>query len=162
MLKFIQCRDYKEASIFVLLSSIAALALAYVSEYVFLLKPCPLCIYQRIPYFIAIDLSIIALVLKKYRPIFLKASLFAIAISMSIAIYHVMVEQDILTGPISCSGTSLSGSSDDIIKQLINTEAVNCKTPALVVFGISMAGWNAIYGATIIMYVANRIKSYGK
>ena len=54
--------------LFVILVGVAALAAASFAQYVGGLAPCPLCLWQRYPYGVAIVLGIIALMLTDGRP----------------------------------------------------------------------------------------------
>ena len=47
--------------VLILVTSIFALAVAYISQYGFGFEPCVLCYYQRIPYFAVIVLSLLSL-----------------------------------------------------------------------------------------------------
>ncbi|KKB96054.1 Disulfide bond formation protein DsbB, partial [Candidatus Arcanobacter lacustris] len=50
---------------FILLVSVTSLIIAYGAEYIFGIKPCILCIYERIPYMVVAVLSIASLLFKR-------------------------------------------------------------------------------------------------
>ncbi|MBA2628838.1 MAG: disulfide bond formation protein B, partial [Rickettsiaceae bacterium] len=51
--------NLKNIHIIMIAASVISLLTAYLAEYIFLLAPCPLCLYQRFPYLIFIMLGLI-------------------------------------------------------------------------------------------------------
>ena len=135
--------------LFVILVGAAALAAASFAQYVGGLAPCPLCLWQRYPYGVAIALGIIALLLAD-RPIAARIVLalggLAILTSGGIAVFHVGVEQHWWAGLASCSGAiDLSLPADQLAKQLMEAPVVRCDQVAWSLFGLSIAGYNVLY-----------------
>ena len=128
--------------------SAAALAAAYISQYGFGLKPCILCLYQRVPYFINIGLGLLALLATFRYPRLVTVLLWAAALvffaNAALAGFHVGVEQGWWKGLPSCGGAILpeNASLEELRKALTQQEIVRCDKPAWVMFGISMAGYN--------------------
>jgi disulfide bond formation protein DsbB len=158
-----------------LLASIAALASAFVAEYGFGLKPCPLCIYQRIPYAVVIAIAFPAFIagsvaLKKrprdkhgerifYYSVLL--STLALLTDAAIAFYHVGVEQHWFAGLQTCSGNTFHGDADAVLAQMLETDAVRCDVPAFVFLGLSMAGWNMLYAFALgLLGIAGLVRKY--
>lgn len=141
--------SYKNMLFFLLLASISALFLAYVSEYGFDMKPCILCLYQRKPFFIVILLTAAVLFLpyfKRHKILAIELAMVVLLINAGIASYHVGVEKKIFSGPITCSGISSNPDTIEELKVVLKlTKPVPCNKPQFVMFGISMAGWNVIY-----------------
>jgi len=133
------------------LISFTALAAAYVAEYGYGLKPCELCLYQRVPYWTAMPLGLAILFLAKRHPrpaaILTMAGAVIFAAGAAIAFYHTGVEyhwwRSFLEG---CSVSLNAGSIDDLMAQIQATPAVRCDAAAWrdPVLGLSMAGWNAV------------------
>lgn len=130
--------------------SALALASAFTAQYAFGLQPCPLCVYQRWPYAIAALLGLFALThaLKKNE----KTAALAVFISSIvfltgalIAAYHVGVEQhwwaSFLEG---CRADFSAMTPEELLKHLSEKPAVRCDVIAWQMFGISMAGYNAM------------------
>ena len=72
------------------------LATAYAFEYLANLQPCVLCIYQRIPYAVAIGLMLVAAILRKnsqFNLILFIAASVVFAIGSAIAVFHIGIEQ---------------------------------------------------------------------
>jgi len=139
--------------LFVILVGVAALAAASFAQYVGGLAPCPLCLWQRYPYGVAIVLGVIALLLTD-RPVAGRAVLalagLAILTSAGIAVFHVGVERHWWAGLASCSGAiDLTQPADQLAKQLMEAPVVRCDQVAWSLFGLSIASYNVLYaGAT--------------
>ena len=137
----------RDSAAAVLLFSLAALAAAYTAQFVFGLQPCALCLYQRIPYFVA---AAVAFALLLWRPDVRTTSWLlaicglAFAVNGGIALFHVGVEQHWWQGLASCSGgTRGAGSVDDLMAQLSKPVTVaSCDQVSWSLFGVSMAGYN--------------------
>lgn len=124
---------------------------AYVFEYGFKLLPCPLCLEQRIPYYVAIPLAaLLALAAWRGAPrAVLAGGFLAIAALMlwgaGLGVYHAGVEWKWWAGPLDCSApvTSL-GSAGDLMKQLQKITIVRCDEAAWRFLGLSLAGYNVL------------------
>jgi len=118
---------------------IALLGGALGSQYVGRLHPCEMCYWQRWPHGAAILLAAAAFVIPaKSRTLTALAAL-AIAISGAIGVYHAGVEIGWWEGVTTCTaGGALS------LDQLMKVPLVRCDQIQWSLFGISMAGWNAI------------------
>jgi disulfide bond formation protein DsbB len=134
----------------VVVAAVTAPAVALLSQYVGGLQPCVLCIWQRWPYVAAIVFGIAGLALAR-RPAALRVLLAlagaAFLVSAGIAVFHVGVEQHWWQGTSEC-GSSLSGaqmSLEELKAMLEAAPVVRCDEVAWSLFGISMAGYNAIY-----------------
>ncbi len=126
-------------------SSIAALALAYIMEYGFDVLPCQICTYQRIMYFCAIFFSLSSLLF--YKRFFLLLTVVSYCMNAGIAFYQIAIEHGWITNILSCSSpVELKNMSDsEILEYTMTHNIVSCDVPALIIFGISIAGWNMIY-----------------
>jgi disulfide bond formation protein DsbB len=101
--------------------------------------PCHLCLMERWAYYVAIALSLV-LLLTKFG---MKQGLYLLALIMLAStifgIYHSGVEWKWWPGPNSCTGGSSLGGLPDLTKPV-----VMCDEAALRIFGLSLAGWNAV------------------
>lgn len=143
------------AGLFLAACSAAALAGAYFSQYVLGLAPCPLCLYQRIPHAILIALGLMAVFLARKGQV--KPAAFVIFLSSLIALggaaiaaYHVGVEHHWWVSFLEACTADLS--PDNLLKTIEKTAAVRCDVVPLSVFGISMAGYNALLSAAMFAY----------
>ncbi|TNC69473.1 disulfide bond formation protein B [Rubellimicrobium roseum] len=112
--------------------------------------PCPMCWWQRYPHFVAVAIGALALVARGPALPWLGAM--AALTTSAIGVMHTGVERGWWTIQTSCTGGgdlgSLSGAD------LLSTEApriVMCDQVAWSLFGISMASWNAIFSAVLVV-----------
>jgi disulfide bond formation protein DsbB len=134
------------------LISAATLATVYASQFIGGLVPCELCLYQRWPWWAALLLCILAM------PTILSTNLRALLVGLAglsvlagagIAIFHVGVEQHWWPGLASCSATGQTPASFEQMQQMLSQPAASCDEPAWTMFGISMAGYNAILSIVV-------------
>lgn len=124
--------------------SLAMLLGAFAFQYIGGLLPCVLCLWQRWPHAAAVVLAALGIGLGgRVWP--LLGALAALT-TAGIAVFHVGVEQTWWEGLASCTVNALEGVSAG---DLLNTDVsvggpVRCDAIAWQMFGISMAGWNAI------------------
>lgn len=153
------------APIVILAVSVVALATAYIAEYGYDLEPCILCLYQRVPYALAILLAGGALVLLRGRNISGVSWLMAMAgvaflAGGAIAVYHVGVEQAWWESAV-CGGELAVGMNvQDLQAALLAPPPKSCDAIDWTFLGLSMASWNAMMspvfaaaaiGAAIVM-----------
>lgn len=146
---------YNRAAVFallllVLLAGTVLVALAF--EHIGGLIPCALCLQERIPYYIGALLTGLAVLLALVRrwPVLIQLLFVAVFLLMAadagLSAYHAGVEWGWWAGPAGCSGNGAmeSQNAQDLFAVFDEVRPVPCDTPALVVFGLSMAGWNAV------------------
>ncbi|SMG07344.1 disulfide bond formation protein B [Paracoccus sp. J56] len=113
--------------------------------------PCELCILQRWPHLVAAIVGVLIWWLGWKR--WLAAlGLIAALCATGFAIYHAGVELKLWLGPQHCSG-GVAGlatlSTQDLLTALEAAPVVRCDEVSWSLFGISMAGWNAICSALL-------------
>lgn len=131
--------------------SVFSLGFALISQYVFGLQPCELCIYQRWPYVIVGVIGLFILLFLRHRPK-LAALLMAVAAvtfftNMGIAIFHVGVEQKWWAGLKTCSQPDFMGknlSVEELEALILAAPVVPCDEIAWTLFGLSMASYNVM------------------
>ena len=72
-------------------------------------------------------------------------------VEAALAAYHVGVEQQWWHSATGCSSAGGANSLAALRAQIMNAPLVSCDVPELVVFGLSMAGWNVVYSLTCIL-----------
>jgi disulfide bond formation protein DsbB len=114
------------------------------------MAPCELCLRQREVYWMALALGLILLLVRK-KPQIIRAGLVVLGLvfltGMIIAGFHAGVEWKLWPGPASCTGglQELSNMSGDLLSALETPSTVpQCDEIPWAMFGISMAGWNAL------------------
>jgi len=144
--------------------SLLALSGAFVGQYVFLLHPCELCIYQRIPYTLILVVS-----LPSYFFIKSQKSLYYIAVFCSllflvdsgIAAYHTGVEYGFFQAPSTCSGGGSEGQSlEEMRAAIMNAPLVSCAQAMAYIFGLSMAAWNML--AAFLAFIVSAVVLFKK
>ena len=129
----------------VALASALSLAAAFTAQYGFGLRPCHLCLMQRIPFAVNIALGGIGFFVKKTsRPMISLAGL-AFLINAGIAAYHSGVERKWWTGLSGCSTPDMSGSIEDLLRRIQQTDVVRCDEIPWSLFGLSMANYNVFF-----------------
>ena len=139
------------AALIVAAGGAATILGAYFFQYVLGLNPCPLCLEQRIPYYVAIPLAV-ALAAAAYirwdeRIIRIGLGLLAIAflIGAGLGVYHSGVEWKFWAGPQDCSGPiNALGSVNDLMSRLATIKVVRCDEAAWRFLGLSLAGYNVL------------------
>ena len=131
------------------------IATAYAFEYLANLQPCVLCLYQRIPYAIAIGLMLLVAILRKHTQlnlILFIATSVVFAIGSAIAIFHIGVEQQLWQGTPGCGNFITTDSVEALRKQLLAQPIVRCDEVTWSLFGISMAGYNFLISSSLLLY----------
>lgn len=128
--------------------SLAALVAALIAEYSFGLKPCILCLYQRVPYgvgFVLGGLAVLPMMPPRFRRGLVGLAGLGFLTGMGIAAFHVGVEQHWWAGTSSCSSNGLGALSIAEMQAALSAPAVvPCDTPQWDLFGITMAGYNVV------------------
>lgn len=146
------CRPVRAAALLLAAGSAFALAAAWYFQLVVGLAPCPLCLDQRIPYYAGLPLGLFAAVLawqgrQNLARIVLGVLAVAMLANVGLATYHAGVEWGFWPGPTACTGAPVA--ADDILSALRSTRVPRCDEAAWRLFGLSMAGWNALIAAAL-------------
>ncbi len=132
--------------------SLAILLGAFAFQYIGGYPPCAMCLWQRWPHAAAIALGVVGVLFPATFIAWLGA--LAAAITSGLGVYHTGVEQKWWQGPTSCtgSGDALSGlTGTDLLSLDGPTGVVMCDEIVWDLFGISMAGYNAIFSALFVL-----------
>ncbi|MFK8040219.1 MAG: disulfide bond formation protein B [Rickettsiaceae bacterium] len=136
---------------------VCAMTFAYYVQYVMVLEPCTLCVYQRIPYIIILILSIIGLMFSTKRYCILILILIMLASSVLVAGYHSAIENHWIEATERCqSNFQQFSNTKSLAKNLANfhqQNIVDCSKPALVILWLSMTEWNFIMNLTVLVFV---------
>ena len=148
-----------------IISSLMILSAFYL-EYFHGALPCDLCIIQRWFHGAIIAYSFIIILIIKKTLISKKLLILGGAIlwfSSSLAgLYHFGIEMNFWTGPDGCS--SNIDFSKDTLTYLLNKSPIKCDEVMFKIFGLSLAGWNAVasffifFLASILLFNKRLIK----
>ena len=147
-------RFYLIIFIFSLLSLIIALYIEFFLGY----SPCKLCIYQRMPYLIAIFITFLGRSYYK-NLIWLYALLLIFFSSFLLSGYHFGIEQGVFNEFSGCTGNSLNITDKNELLKLLNTEVNSCKNVDFKIFGLSLASINLLLSFLIFVLVIGKIKN---
>jgi disulfide bond formation protein DsbB len=150
-LRRIDTQPIKMAALIIAAAGAVTILGAFLFEYALKLAPCPLCLEQRIPYYVAIPLALIVLVaaFAGAPPWALMAGLALIAAAMlwnaGLGAYHAGIEWQWWAGPQDCSAPiSDFGPAGNLLRQLETINVVRCDEAAWRFLGLSLAGWNVL------------------
>ena len=151
----------RTAQLVALLLPLALIAGALGSQVLGGLVPCEMCHWQRWPHYAAIIVAAVSFAIP-HRPTRMLFVLFAgvlIAVSGGIGVFHAGVEYHWWPGITPCSTHVTGGDPMEILRQQIGAPIVRCDAAQWELFGISLAGFNAILslgGAVAIFALAVR------
>jgi len=144
-----------------LLLPLALMAGALGSQYLGGLSPCEMCLWQRWPHYGAIVVAALAILLRRTalsRPLTILAGLLILT-SGGIGIFHAGAEYHWWKGPEHCTGFA-HGSGADLLRSILAQPLIRCDVPQWTLFGISLAGFNAIFsilgGLTVVTLCLKR------
>ena len=148
---------FATARLLALLLPLALIAGALGSQLIGGLYPCEMCHWQRWPHYAAIVLALLAFLVPspaaQKRLVLLAAA--AIAISGAIGVFHAGVEYGWWQGLTECSVLN-AGSGQSSLADIMASPLIRCDVPQWTLFGISLAGYNAIFslgGSALILWL---------
>ena len=128
-----------------------AIFFALYIEHVLGYKACKLCLYQRVPYIIAIFISFIGYNYFKNNKILILVFIIFI-ISALVSGYHYGIENNIFEEFSGCAVNSLDIVDKTELLKSLNDNVVSCKDANFKLFGISLAGINLLFSLLIVIY----------
>ena len=141
----------KNFYLFILFYSLFAILFALYVEYILQYKPCKLCLYQRVPYIVAIFISFVGYNYFKNEKILI---LIVVIFSISVLIsgYHYGIENNIFEEFSGCNTGSLEIIDKSELLKSLNDNVPSCKDVNFKLFGISLAGINFLLSLLIVIY----------
>ncbi len=132
---------------------------ALVLQHGFGYAPCPLCLEQRWPYYIGVPIAfILAFVGDRLPGKFLALLLVLLAVLFAygcfLGVYQAGAEWNFWLGPADCSAGNVGSNPADVgglLDAIDNSTVVSCTNPRLRVLGVSLAGWNAVVMAVLVL-----------
>lgn len=148
------------------LACAAALTGALIGEKVYGLRPCLLCLYERIPYAVVGVFALIMIILPtsaRLRWLALGLIMLALAVNLGLGVFHVGVESHWWASP-ACTAENTAGMVNlaDMQAALEKPPAPPCDEVQWRLFGISLAGYNTLYNAALLAFTliaARRLRS---
>ena len=150
----------KLKSLYLLITAISIFTLlsAVYIEYILGVKPCVLCIYQRVPYMIAIFFCFYGYYnLKNKLWIYLLVITFLLSAILSG--YHVGIENNIFKEFSGCTSNNTDIiNKDELLNSLKETQP-NCKDVTFKLLGFSLATINIFLSIIIVILIIKTIKN---
>jgi disulfide bond formation protein DsbB len=145
-----RAKPQHSAAAVIVVVGVLGIATVYFFQYVLEILPCPLCLEQRVAFYISIPLAALLWLGANYgvsRKVMLLGFLAIAAVMLwntGLSTYHAGVEWKWWTGPVDCSGPiDKFGSANDILKQLNQRiSLIRCDEAAWRFLGISLAGYD--------------------
>ncbi len=133
------------------LGSAAMLLSAWGFQYLGGLAPCKMCIWQRYPHAAAAVIGVVALAVPKLRILPALGALAALT-TAAIGLFHAGVERGWWEGPSTCTSGDIGGlTPQQLMDQILAAPLVRCDEIPWELFGVSMAGWNALVSMGLVL-----------
>ena len=150
--------EIKKIYLIIFIISLLSLLIALYIEFFLGYRPCKLCIYQRIPYLVAIFFTFLGISYSK-NLIWLYALLIVFFSSFILSGYHVGIEQEIFEEFSGCTGSSLNITDKNEILKLLNSGVNSCKNVDFQILGLSLATINFLLSFVIFILILKVIKN---
>ena len=153
----------KKFLFFLLIFISLTLISAYIIEYKLDHKPCKLCLYERIPYFLSALFIIKILFFKNYEKIILFIISLIFICSSILAFYHFGIEQNFFKESIACTtGDVLNAITKEQLLEQLKQGNISCKNVNFRILGMSLAAINTIFSIILSVIFINLFLKYGK
>ena len=150
--------EIKKFYTIIFIISMLSLMIALYIEFYLGYSPCKLCIYQRIPYLIAIFLTFLGISYSK-NLFWLYALLLIFFFSSLLSGYHVGIEREIFEEFSGCTGSSLNVIDKNELLKLLNSKVNSCKNVDFRILGLSLATINFLLSFVIFILILKVIKN---
>ncbi|WP_454811766.1 disulfide bond formation protein B [Labrys neptuniae] len=152
------------------LIGLVVIASALVLQHGFGYAPCPLCLEQRWPYYVGVPIAfILAFIGDRLSAkvmvvaLLLLAALFAYGCGLGI--YQAGAEWNYWLGPANCAAGNIGSNPANVgglLDAIDTSTVVSCTNPSLRIAGLSLAGWNAIVMAVMVLITLKGAASAAK
>jgi disulfide bond formation protein DsbB len=146
-------------------ASLALIAGALYTQYVWGLPPCPMCHWQRWPHIAGAVVGLGGAFLVRAGVLSAAAAkpaaLVAISgliISGSIGVFHAGVEWGLWEGPAWCGGSSYVPGQDEAVFNIVRCDVAAWRDPFL---GLSLAGYNALISFAVAGFCLSLLRRKG-
>jgi disulfide bond formation protein DsbB len=150
-LSLARARPVASAGVAIAVIGAATMAGFFFFQYVLGYPPCPLCLEQRIAYYVAVPLAAMVLlglsVNSSHKVLMLALAAIALAMlyNAGLGVYHSGVEWHWWPGPQDCSGATPDfATGGSLLNQMNKTRPIRCDEAAWRFLGLSLAGYNVL------------------
>tara|TARA_Y100001970_G_C13919736_1_gene692823 strand:- start:148 stop:627 length:480 start_codon:yes stop_codon:yes gene_type:complete len=150
--------EIKKFYLIILIISTLSLLIALYIEFFLGFNPCKLCVYQRVPFLIAIFISFLGISFSK-NLVWLYILLITFVSNFILSGYHFGIEQEIFNEFSGCTSDSLNITDKNELLKLLNSNTNSCKNVDFRIFGLSLATINFLLSSVIIIIMLKVIKN---
>lgn len=137
---------------------ISILLSAYYIQYILKVPPCPMCQYQRIPYFLTVlMLGIFFFNIINFKKLILVLIILS-TLNIAISFYHVGIEQGFFNELTSCKDDLGASNTQELLKELNKKGVVSCKEVNFRIFGFSLATLNFLVNIALVLFYSIILK----
>ena len=132
----------------IILLCLSSICYAFFVEYILGYKPCILCKFQRVPYFLGLIIGLLGF----FKPSNTKICIYiflTFLISMTLSGYHVGIEQELYQSIFNCSDDKLGILEEGKLLESLNVINPDCRNVNFAVFGVSLATINFVLSFVI-------------
>ena len=148
--------NIKKLYFFVFLISIFSILSAIYIEFVLGIKPCVLCLYQRVPYIVAIFICFLGYYNNSFFWIYFLFLIFLIGVFLSS--YHLGIENNIFNEFSGCTDGNLKITNKLELLNSLKNVVIGCKSVNFRILGLSLATINFIISLAISVIIYLIIK----
>ena len=141
-------KKFKIFYLFIILLCVTSIFYAFFVEFFLGYKPCILCKYQRVPYFLGLLIGLFGFL----KPSNTKMCIYVFLtflISMTLSGYHVGIEQELYQSIFNCSDDNLSILEEGKLLESLNVINPDCRNVNFAIFGVSLATINFVLSFVI-------------
>ena len=141
-------RKFKIFYSLIILLCLSSICYAFFVEYILGYKPCILCKYQRVPYFLGLIIGFFGF----FKPSNTKICIYiflTFLISMILSGYHVGIEQELYQSVFSCSDNNLGVLEKGKLLESLKVINPDCRNVNFAILGVSLATINLILSIVI-------------
>ena len=111
-----------------------------------------MCLYQRIPYYMAFFLILLSLFkIINFKNLIIILIILTL-INIGLSFYHIGIEQGFFSELSTCKDEINANTTKDLLNQLKSKGIVSCKEVSFTIFGLSLATINFIVNTGLILF----------
>lgn len=137
-----------------LISTFALLWVFYV-QYILMIAPCKICLYQRIPHYSVLIFLVLSYLFESLRRYLMLIICFAFMVASILSFAQLGLEEKWFQFETSCS-SNLAGISsfEEYRDKILNDDEIKCDYVAYRIMGFSLSFWNFIISISIFLISA--------
>ena len=149
----------KKFYLLILFICIISIISAVYIEHILEVRPCTLCLYQRVPYLVSIFICFFGYNYSK-NLFWMYLLIIVFILSSLLSGYHAGIENNIFKEFSGCTNDNLNiTNKSDLLRSLANS-LPNCKDVNFKVFSLSLASINAIFSFVLFTIFIRLYKNY--